>query len=309
MSQRKMETIVNQKISPHTLNEKGKAEISKLLRTFGYDLLLESIDIGASTYFKYDSSGNLTGESVEIFLNKIGGIAYNKSRSPLDQELNYLKNKCKQYWRNSKVEEILNNYVLALKDTGYSEDQIITDLQEKVHPLCNNHCSWKRWSNTMMTWIENIRYCDDEDDIEIKQDGSILPLDIFTGTSSNLKRLCEQINASYESNLYDCTAVMMRRLLEGLLVLSYEKREIECEITAEDGIHRFTLDKIIKNAICNKDLKLSTNVKKTLTFFKDLGNYSAHSIWYNCTKQDIEPYIQKYRVVVEELLYKSGSKS
>lgn len=42
--------------------------------------------------------------------------------------------------------------------------------------------------------------------------------------------------------------------------------------------------------------------------FKDLGNYSAHKIWYNCTKGDIEQNALKYRTIIEELLYKSGIK-
>ena len=45
-----------------------------------------------------------------------------------------------------------------------------------------------------------------------------------------------------------------------------------------------------------------------MALFKDIGNYSAHKIWYNSTRQDIEPHILKYRVIVEELMYKAGIK-
>ncbi len=45
-----------------------------------------------------------------------------------------------------------------------------------------------------------------------------------------------------------------------------------------------------------------------MALFKDLGNYSAHKIWYNCTQQDIKPHILKYRAIIEELMYKSGVK-
>ena len=101
---------------------------------------------------------------------------------------------------------------------------------------------------------------------------------------------------------------MMRRLLEALLVLSYQNYGIESEITAKDHIHHVTLDKIIKNAEQNTTLNFSSNTRKELSLFKDLGNYSAHKIWYNCTQQDIKPHILKYRVIIEELLYKSGLK-
>ena len=50
---------------------------------------------------------------------------------------------------------------------------------------------------------------------------------------------------------------------------------------------------------------LSPNIQ---SICKDLGNYSAHKIWYNSTKQDIEPHILKYRAIIEELMYKAKLK-
>lgn len=42
--------------------------------------------------------------------------------------------------------------------------------------------------------------------------------------------------------------------------------------------------------------------------FKDLGNYSAHKIWYNAAKDDLEPHLLKYRAIIEELIYKAKLK-
>lgn len=312
MPRKKIETIINEKISPHFLNEKGKADISQLTRKYDYNLLLECVEIGIETYFRYDEDGQVTKESAENFIKKLGGIAYNKSRPPIDQEIYHLKNKCKKlyaYWNSDEADGIFYNYIAALKNAGYSDDQIVKDLQTEVNRLCNNSHNWSEWYDGMLNWIDDIKHWNDKDDVEIDQRGTVLPTTLFNDLSSNFRRLCEQINASYENNLYDCTAVMMRRLLEGLLVLSYQNSEIESEIMTKDGIHNFMLDKIIKNAVNNQTLKLSANVKKDLVLFKDLGNYSAHKIWYNCTKQDIEPHILKYRMIIEELLYKSGLKA
>ena len=44
------------------------------------------------------------------------------------------------------------------------------------------------------------------------------------------------------------------------------------------------------------------------SFHRDNDNYSAHKNWYNSTKQDIEPHILKYRVIIEVLMYKAGVK-
>ncbi|MBR4583571.1 MAG: hypothetical protein IKO34_07150, partial [Bacteroidales bacterium] len=92
------------------------------------------------------------------------------------------------------------------------------------------------------------------------------------------------------------------------LVLSYQKAGIESEIIDPKGNFHISLDRMIKNATQNITLALSANTKKDMPLFKDLGNYSAHKIWYNCTQQDIKPHILKYRVVIEELLYKAGMK-
>ncbi len=38
------------------------------------------------------------------------------------------------------------------------------------------------------------------------------------------------------------------------------------------------------------------------------GNYAAHRIEYNTTKKDLDEIKVKYRVILEELYYKSGLK-
>jgi len=135
----------------------------------------------------------------------------------------------------------------------------------------------------------------------------ILPSLLFSSASKSIQSICQQINESYNYGLYDCAAVMMRRLLEGLLVLTYQKLGVEEDIMDNNGGH-FPLDKIIKNASRNKTLSLSINTKRDMDKFKNLGNYSAHKIWYNALKEDIEPHIHQYRTIIEELMYKAGEK-
>lgn len=96
MARKKIETIILEKIYPFTLNERRMADLSLLARKYSYELMIDCIDIGVSTYFRYDQEGSLTRESVVNFLDKLGGIAYNKSRSPIDQEIYHLENKGKQ---------------------------------------------------------------------------------------------------------------------------------------------------------------------------------------------------------------------
>lgn len=310
MARKRIETIISERISPYSLNEKGQADIARLVKQYPYELLKECIDIGVASYFRYDENGELTQLSVNDFLNKLGGIAFNKSRSPIDQEISHLVSIGKMkfsYWNKNRASQLLHNYVKELR-SYWSETDILEDLRGDTARLMGISKNWSQWTATMEQWIVDVRGWKEKDTVTIEQLGTILPNTLFEGLLPNFQSLCKQINASYEGNLYDCTAVLMRRLLECLLVLSFQKAGIESEIMDKNGNYHISLDGIIKNASQNSVLALSANTKKDMSLFKDLGNYSAHKIWYNCTQQDIKPHILKYRVVIEELLYKSGMK-
>lgn len=308
MARKKIETIIEEKIQPYTLNEVGRAGIANLTNNYPYKLLIECIDIGVASYFKYDKKGELTRASVNDFLSKLGGIAFNKSQSPIDQEISHLVNSGRMkfnYWDKNRATQILHNYVKELKEY-WDDEAILEDLQGETIRLMNTSKNWSQWTANMGRWIADVRSWKEKDTVTIEQFGTIIPNALFDGLSSNFQSLCKQINASYENNLYDCTAVLMRRLLESLLVLSYQKAGIESEIMDRNGNSHISLDGMIKNAAQNTSLALSANTKKDMSLFKDLGNYSAHKIWYNCTQQDIKPHLLKYRVVIEELMYKAG---
>lgn len=244
-------------------------------------------------------------------MNKIGGIAYNKSQSPLTQEINHLKGigkKTFSYWNDFRANEIILDYIDALRNASWSDTQIVDDLKTEAVRLIGRSYNWSQWCDSMQCWINDIQQWDKDDTTTISEDGTIIPTQLFDNVPQYIRSLCKQINASYENNLYDCTAVIMRRLLEVLLVLSYQNCGSESDIIDKSGNRHVTLDKMIKNAEQNSRLSLSSNTKKDMSLFKDLGNYSAHKIWYNCTQKDIQPNIMKYRVIIEELLYKAGLK-
>ena len=71
MGRKKIETLIKEKISPYSLNEKGKSTIASLANMYSYELLCDCIDIAASSYLNYDNEGRLTKESAEDFINKI----------------------------------------------------------------------------------------------------------------------------------------------------------------------------------------------------------------------------------------------
>jgi hypothetical protein len=97
----------------------------------------------------------------------------------------------------------------------------------------------------------------------------------------------------------------MRRLLEILLIHSYQHCGLESKIVAPDGSFK-ELKAIIADAASTGDLALSRNTKACLDSFRVLGNFAAHKITYNTTRDDIKNIALDFRATVEELLYKAG---
>ncbi len=139
---------------------------------------------------------------------------------------------------------------------------------------------------------------------EIETADTILPASLYENTRGYIESLSKQINASYENNIFDGCAVLMRRLLEVCLILSYENQGIDAEIKSQ-GNYKMLSD-IVSNAIGNPKLSLSRDTKSCLEDFRAIGNFSAHKIYYNAKKADIRKVILEYRAAIEELLYKNG---
>ncbi len=140
---------------------------------------------------------------------------------------------------------------------------------------------------------------------EVVEHGTILPEVDYKNTRGYIESLAKQINASYEQNLADGCAVLMRRLVEVLLILSY--RHLGIETAIQDGnSNYFMLERIANDAKTNSKLALARNSKDHLDTFRTLGNFSAHKIEYICRREYIAPHIQEYRALIVELLHKAG---
>ena len=82
-------------ISPYSLSEKGKSDVLNLIKKFSTDEIFEAIESGEKTYLKYDCDGKLEKESVNQFINKLGGIIIIKRKSPVEGKIHYIKGICK----------------------------------------------------------------------------------------------------------------------------------------------------------------------------------------------------------------------
>lgn len=120
-----------------------------------------------------------------------------------------------------------------------------------------------------------------------------------------LDRLIRQINFTYSHNCYDACAVLMRRVFEILLVLAYQNKGLEKDISNPDGSHKM-LEGIVKNAVQNKQLGIPTRISKNFDAFRNVGNNSAHSITYTAGHLDIDNIAMDYRVMMDDLYIRAG---
>jgi hypothetical protein len=133
----------------------------------------------------------------------------------------------------------------------------------------------------------------------------ILPFEFYRGKRQNIESIADQINKAFFYGIYDGTAVLMRRLVEMLLILSFKEIGQEDRIKGSDGNY-LQLSQIINEAIQNKALDLTRNAKDYLKPFKEKGDLSAHNPFHTSVKRDLELIQPKYRHLVQELFYKAG---
>lgn len=142
------------------------------------------------------------------------------------------------------------------------------------------------------------------DSVTIESSSELIDEVKFCGKEHNIDRLIRQINHSYSSNCFDACAVLMRRVFEILLVLTYQKFGIDNEIQDASGNY-CQLDTLVKKIINNTTIKLG-RIKNDFHMIREVGNYSAHGLTYTAGKKDIDDIKLKYRVMLDELFSKSG---
>mgnify|MGYP003302408994 CR=1 FL=1 len=193
--------------------------------------------------------------------------------------------------------ELLKSHGYSIPNTSRLRQNIKKD--KRFSSRGTNFCLTPTTINT----FNNILVYNDFTTIE--SDSEFLDENLFSVGRTYLLKLVKQVNCSYKLNLFDATAVLIRRIFEILLIKSYENYSIENEIK-KDGQY-VMLEKIVDNAINNKILNLSRS-KSDLDNIRNIGNWAAHKIEYNTNKNDLDKIKESYRAITEELLYKSGFK-
>ncbi|OJU10917.1 MAG: hypothetical protein BGN88_02160 [Clostridiales bacterium 43-6] len=142
------------------------------------------------------------------------------------------------------------------------------------------------------------------DSVTIESSSELIEEIKFCGKEHNLDRLIKQINHCYQANCFDACAVLMRRVFEILIILTYQKHGIDSEIKNPNGDY-LQLDALVKKIINSTVIKLS-RIKNDFHLIREVGNYSAHGLTYTAGRKDIDDIKLKYRVMLDELFSKSG---
>lgn len=142
----------------------------------------------------------------------------------------------------------------------------------------------------------------------IPKTNQIIPHSMVKGTRGYIEKVCFQINGSYEKGWFDACAVMMRRLLETLIIETFEHHKIDRKIKDSGSGDFFFLKDLIDCTLNEPSWNIGRNVKQALPKLKQLGDHSAHSRRYNAHREDIEKLCNDFRITVQELLYLSKLK-
>ncbi len=141
--------------------------------------------------------------------------------------------------------------------------------------------------------------------VPVPESDSVVPRELFEGTRGYIEKVVRQINASYDSGLYDCCAVMCRRLLETLIIEAYEAKGWAVDLKGGDD--QFMMFSGLLNKIENdKRFNLGRSAIRGLKDFKKLGDQSAHNRKFNARKSDIDRVRDGLRDASEPLLHEAG---
>ncbi|MDR0335263.1 MAG: hypothetical protein LBH69_05210 [Methanomassiliicoccaceae archaeon] len=127
----------------------------------------------------------------------------------------------------------------------------------------------------------------------------VLSEERFCGKREGLDRLIVQINSSYRDGSFDACASVMRRLLESVLILSFQANGIESEIRGTGGDYLGFGD-IIKKAAASSVLGLPQK-GIDISAVSRVGDYAGKGPMYTFGANDINAVRTGYRNVLETL--------
>lgn len=151
---------INGKIEPYSLSKKGEKDVRVAVKKSNFTDALNAVDETFDRYVTYDNGDDLNRDSVGKFVGKIGGFLYIRSLPPVEQEMYHVLNCCKvrfTYWDQKKAKVLVQDYIAALREQGWTEEQILDDLKTELLRVSNEKKNWSEWKEFVLKWTSDIK--------------------------------------------------------------------------------------------------------------------------------------------------------
>ena len=130
---------------------------------------------------------------------------------------------------------------------------------------------------------------------------SVIYRSLLKGTRDYIEQIGHEINGTYENGWYNACAVMIRRLVETLIIETFEAHNLAAKIQNNQGEFVY-LSELVPKCIGEPTWNLSRNAKRSLPKLKDVGDRSAHNRRFLAHRHDIDNIKTDLRDVAQELL-------
>lgn len=150
----------NLKIAPYSLSNAGENEIKNFIDKFPAHQILDGIDEAFSKNVIFDKDG-IRKESIEAFLNKMPNFIAVMGMPPVRKKILYIRGIARNrfsYWDEEKGTILLEDYVKALEDYGWSVQEILRDLENEIQTRTKRAKNWSEWKNLLQSWTKDISH-------------------------------------------------------------------------------------------------------------------------------------------------------
>jgi len=131
---------------------------------------------------------------------------------------------------------------------------------------------------------------------------SYFPLELVKNTRGYIEKVAEQACICYDIGLYDACLVMTRKMLETLIIESFERHSISDKIKGSDG-NFYYLSDLINYFVNETKWNLSRNAKNSIPEIKRIADLSAHNRRFIAKQHDVDKIKNDLRIVIEELIH------
>ncbi|WP_160715358.1 DUF4145 domain-containing protein [Chitinophaga solisilvae] len=201
---------------------------------------------------------------------------------------------------------------ISSKDINNCYDEIKSVKYSNIPAYLNNNS--KKVKNKRQKFIlkKGLFHLERSRQIEIEEElgtpklippsNNYFPLDILNHTRSYLQWVANQAAGCYDNGFYDACYVMTRKLLEILIIETFERHSLADKIKNTEG-NFFYLSDLIDKLNAERSWNIGRNAKQGLTKIKKKGDLSAHNRRYIARQIEVDEMKEDLRIVLEELVH------